>query len=183
MNIYEKVMNVTKEFQDMNVKKTGVNKYVGYNYFDLSDIAAPINNLLSKYKMMIQISYEQDYAQMRIINVEKPDEILEYRSPMPSVTLKGAHDIQNLGAQQTYMRRYLLMTAFNIVENDFFDATQGKEEHEIGQLKEKVVALGKKIKEELGGDKNRVYEMFPELRNLNAMNKRGLTQLYEKMSR
>ena len=43
---------------------------------------------------------------------------------MKDATLKGAHPIQNLGAVETYQRRYLYMTAFEIVEADVLDATQ-----------------------------------------------------------
>jgi hypothetical protein len=47
---------------------------------------------------------------------------------MSSAALKGCHDVQNLGAVQTYLRRYLWTNAFEIVEHDALDATTGKEE-------------------------------------------------------
>ena len=46
---------------------------------------------------------------------------------MASAQLKGVHEIQNLGAVETYQRRYLYMVAFEIVEADVLDAVQGKE--------------------------------------------------------
>jgi hypothetical protein len=36
--------------------------------------------------------------------------------------------VQNLGAVQTYLRRYLWTNAFEIVEHDALDATMGKDE-------------------------------------------------------
>jgi hypothetical protein len=48
-------------------------------------------------------------------------------SPMSSAALKGCHDVQNLGAVQTYQRRYLWQSALEIVEHDALDATTGQE--------------------------------------------------------
>jgi hypothetical protein len=44
---------------------------------------------------------------------------------MADANLKGAHPIQNLGAVETYTRRYLWVTAMEIVEHDVLDATTG----------------------------------------------------------
>lgn len=65
---------------------------------------------------------------MTIVNVEEPEEKLEFKSPMKSANLKGCHDIQNLGAVETYQRRYLYMNALEIVEHDPLDATTGKDD-------------------------------------------------------
>ena len=116
------------------VKKSGQNKYAGYQYFELGDIVPPLNELMAKYKVTMKIIYEREQAQMDLINSEKPEDRICYFCPMADVSLKGAHAIQNLGAQQTYIRRYFLMTAFNIVENDYYDAIQGKEEKEKKEL-------------------------------------------------
>jgi len=45
-------------------------------------------------------------------------------SPMSSAALKGCHDVQNLGAVQTYIRRYLWVTAMEIVEHDAIDSSE-----------------------------------------------------------
>jgi hypothetical protein len=46
---------------------------------------------------------------------------------MADANLKGCHPIQNLGAVETYSRRYLYVTALEIVEHDALDATTGSE--------------------------------------------------------
>jgi hypothetical protein len=46
---------------------------------------------------------------------------------MADANLKGCHPIQNLGAVETYSRRYLYVTALEIVEHDALDATTGQE--------------------------------------------------------
>jgi hypothetical protein len=47
---------------------------------------------------------------------------------MGSAALKGCHEIQNIGACETYCRRYLWVAALEIVEHDALDATTGKDE-------------------------------------------------------
>ena len=64
---------------------------------------------------------------MKIINSDKPEEVEEYTSPMRDLELKGCNKIQALGGVETYSRRYLYMSAFDIIENDMFDVTSGKE--------------------------------------------------------
>jgi len=44
---------------------------------------------------------------------------------MGSAALKGCHEVQNIGAVETYQRRYLWVTAMEIVEHDVLDATTG----------------------------------------------------------
>jgi hypothetical protein len=49
--------------------------------------------------------------------------VIVIASPMAGAELKGAHPIQNLGAVETYQRRYLWMTAMEIVEHDAIDSS------------------------------------------------------------
>jgi hypothetical protein len=63
-----------------------------------------------------------------------------FTSPMSSAALKGCHDVQNLGAVQTYLRRYLWTNAFEIVEHDALDATMGNEKPTVTPVTPKPVA-------------------------------------------
>lgn len=134
LNIFEKLQTVRVAFQNLNVKKTGKNTFAGYEYYDLGDILPPINDLMQKHGLTSFVTFDADFARLTLVNVEKPEERIEFTSPMATVSLKGAHDIQNLGAVETYQRRYLYMAAFEIVEHDFFDATQGKQQKKPQQM-------------------------------------------------
>lgn len=127
MNIYEKLQEMRVELQNMELKKSGQNKFAGYTYYQLSDVLPYINQLMQKHKVASVVTFDSDNAILTLINTEKPEEIIKFTSPMATASLKGAHEIQNLGAVETYQRRYLYMTAFEIVEADVLDATQGKE--------------------------------------------------------
>lgn len=127
MNIYEKLQNMRVELQQKNIKKSGKNKFAGYDYYELSDILPPINELQAKYKTCSYVTFSKEEATLTIVNAEQLEEKIEFTSPMAELTLKGTHPIQNLGGIETYQRRYLYMTAWEIVENDYFDSVQGKE--------------------------------------------------------
>jgi hypothetical protein len=71
------------------------------------------------------ITFGTTEAHMRIIDVDKPDNMIIISSPMSTAALKGCHEVQNLGAVQTYLRRYLWVAALEIVEHDALDATTG----------------------------------------------------------
>jgi hypothetical protein len=118
------------ELQEMKIKKSGKNAFAKYEYYELADILPPINTIMARNKVCSIISFGADAARLVLVNAEQPDERIEFESPMAEASLKGTHPIQNLGAVETYQRRYLYMTAFEIVENDFFDATQGADEQQ-----------------------------------------------------
>ena len=127
-NIYSKMQKARCEFQEKPLKKSGHNKFAGYHYFELGDFLPTINSLLEKYNLCSNISFDNDMATLTIVNAENTDEKLVFTSPMSNASLKGCHDVQNLGAVQTYLRRYLWVNAFEIVESDGLDATTGKDD-------------------------------------------------------
>jgi len=128
MNIYEKIQGVKEELLKANLKKTGENKYAGFKYYELADFLPTIVTLCNAKKLFTKIVFESEIARLVIINGENPEEIEEYTSPMKELELKGCNQIQALGGVETYQRRYLYMAAFDIVENDMFDGTSGKED-------------------------------------------------------
>ena len=123
MNVYEKLQKARVELQSASIKKSGKNTYSNYDYFELGDFLPMINTIFNELKLFSQISFSQELATLKIINTEKPEEVIEFTSPMADAQLKGCHPIQNLGAVETYQRRYLYMMALEIVEHDAIDAT------------------------------------------------------------
>ena len=120
LNIYEKIQKAKVELSQLELKKTGKNQSM--KYFELGDFLPALNLILVDYKLFTEISFG-DMAILTITNAEKPDERVTYTSPMAEAKLRNCHDVQNLGAAQTFLRRYLYMNAFDIVEGDILDAT------------------------------------------------------------
>lgn len=127
MNIYEKLALARVELQSKGLRKSGKNTFAKYDYFALADMLPAINELMAKYKMLGVCSFHEDYATLSIFDAEKPDDVIVFKSPMSTAELKGCHPVQNLGAVETYTRRYLWTAAFEIVECDALDSTQGRQ--------------------------------------------------------
>jgi len=125
MNVYQKLNAARKKFHSQELKKSGHNKFAGYYYFELGDFIIPAINIFDELGLTSIITFKADVATMSIINNEKPDERIIIFSPMSEANLKGCHPVQNLGAVETYIRRYLWVAALEIVEHDALDATTG----------------------------------------------------------
>jgi hypothetical protein len=124
MNIYQKLSKCRLDLQKMKLQKSGVNKFAGYNYYELADFLPTINELFDKVGLCAVVSFGTDVALMTITDMDKPEDTIMITSPMAGAELKGCHPIQNLGATETYTRRYLYMTALEIVEQDALDGSE-----------------------------------------------------------
>lgn len=122
MSIFEKLIKARLQFQSMGVKKSGKNSYAGYTYYELSDIIPAINKIADELKFCCIVNFKSDLATLDFCDLEK-DEKITFSSPMSSASLKGCHEVQNLGAVETYIKRYLYQNCFEIVEGDALDST------------------------------------------------------------
>jgi hypothetical protein len=141
MNIYTKIQNIKEKLLEANLKKTGENKYAGFSYYELADFLPTIIKLCNEEKLFTKITFSNEEAFLTIVNAEKPEEKETYTSPMRELELKGCNSIQALGGVETYQRRYLYMSAFDIVENDMFDAQDTKTEKELLITNEQLVYI------------------------------------------
>jgi hypothetical protein len=190
MNVYEKLQLCRVALQEMGLKKSGNNKFAGYTYFELSDFLPSVNTLCKANGLFTLTTFHPDVATLEVINSEKPEERIVFTSPMAEAALKGCHAIQNVGAVQTYQRRYLMMVAFEIVEADGLDAVTGKDEKksvskEGGTLTEKQIKRLYAIAYHKGYGKDKVDEqVFKRFGvKVNALSKEQYDQVvagYEK---
>lgn len=126
INIYQKMQAIKEELLEMNLKKSGENKFANFSYYELSDFLPQIIKLCNKYNLFTQINFDKENGTLTIVNAENTDETISYITPTEELELKGCNKIQALGGTQTYLRRYLYMNAFDITENDLFDNIAGK---------------------------------------------------------
>jgi hypothetical protein len=128
MSVYKKLQDARLLLQNTKLTKSGKNKFAGYEYFELGDFLPSIQTICQKVGLCGVVSFNQEMAYLTIYDTEGGDgDFVTFTSPMSSAALKGCHDVQNLGAVQTYLRRYLWTNAFEIVEHDALDATTGNE--------------------------------------------------------
>ena len=125
MSVYKKLQEARILLQNTKLNKSGKNKFAGYEYFELGDFLPQIQNICAKVGLCGVVSFNAQDAYLTIYDTETDNSFVTFTSPMSSAALKGCHDVQNLGAVQTYLRRYLWTNAFEIVEHDALDATTG----------------------------------------------------------
>ena len=128
--VHKKLMQARIALQNAPLKKSGHNKFAGYSYFELGDFIPTINQIFADVGLCGVVSYDSEIASLTITDVDDGTNIV-ITSPMADANLKGCHPIQNLGAVETYTRRYLWVTAMEIVEHDALDSS--------APLKEQVI--------------------------------------------
>jgi hypothetical protein len=126
MSVHKKLIAARVKLQSTEMKKSGLNKFAGYSYFELGDFIPHIQTIFNEIGLCGVVSFSTEYAQLCITDVEDGT-VIVITSPMAEANLKGAHPIQNLGAVESYQRRYLWMTAMEIVEHDIIDSAPAAE--------------------------------------------------------
>lgn len=124
MSVYKKLMQARIRLHSMEIKKSGRNDFAKYNYMELADFLIPAQQIFHELELCGVVSFSADTASLTITDIET-DKAIVITSPMGSAALKGCHEVQNIGAVETYQRRYLWVTALEIVEHDAIDASEG----------------------------------------------------------
>jgi hypothetical protein len=122
-NIYAKMAAV--KVKTLGLKKSGqakTDKY-GFAYFELGDILQVLIPALYEegLHMETQFAVDGSTAKLKITDIDAREDTIEFAMPVAEFRPANMSAIQALGAAQTYTRRYLLMTAFDIAETDQID--------------------------------------------------------------
>lgn len=128
--VHKKLMQARILLQNAPLKKSGHNKFAGYSYFELGDFMPEINAIFNEVGLCGVVSYDSEIASLTITDTDDGTSLV-ITSPMAEANLKGCHPIQNLGAVETYTRRYLWVTAMEIVEHDALDSSAPIKEEKI----------------------------------------------------
>jgi hypothetical protein len=124
MGVYKKLAEARKMMRSRTLKKSGHNKFAGYNYFELGDFLHPALEIFDQLGLISIVSFTKEQAELCVVDIEGGGEII-FTCPFGSAALKGCHEVQNMGACQTYNRRYLYTLALELLEHDALDSTTG----------------------------------------------------------
>lgn len=131
LRLNETIIKIRVELQNAKLKKTGKNKYAGFEYFELADFLPKLNELMAKYGIndRFNIITNEDGTMRASLTLIKEDEKQEYSipfimfdTPINSKGIKSMQDIQYLGALNTYYKRYLYLNAFGITDGEVIDS-------------------------------------------------------------
>lgn len=158
LTLNESIINVRVELQNSKIKKSGKNKYAGFDYYELADFLPKLNELMLKYNINDRFSIEDDYARLELqkgeeINIYKIpfimfDTPLTYKKNKAGEFLKDKNgdflqtpsmqDIQYLGALNTYYKRYLYLNAFGITDGEVIDSMDNTDLEKKGKSKSAI---------------------------------------------
>lgn len=180
MNLFEKIQTVRSELRRVKIKMSGKNTFAKYDYFELDDFLPPLTDLMLKYKITAMPSFTNEVASLTVINSETPDERYTITSPFGTAELKGCHEVQCIGAVETYQRRYLYQAMFDISESDGLNKMQGADDE-----KKKPATAAKspaeKVKPQTAGDK--ADKPFPEAKDTSeAIKAKRMSEIKELMA-
>jgi hypothetical protein len=185
MNIYEKLLKAQVE---LKAPKGQYNSFGKYKYRSCEDILEALKPVLDKFKLTLFIKDDvievntRNYvkATITLVNIEKPDEIIETSAlAREEETKKGMDGSQITGASSSYARKYALNGMFMIDDTKDSDSTNthGKEEAKADEEKKQAFLNSKegmieRLKESLSSDKlskvlgaynvNELWEMSTE---------------------
>lgn len=138
LNIYQKLQKCKVELQKKSLKKSAYNDYGKYNYFELGDFIPDINELCEKYQIFNFVTYPNDTALLTLEDLEEKDSKIEWSMPFKVTPLKNCTEMQSIGAAQTYARKYLYETAFEISEHDSLDGGESKIDSDEEEARAKI---------------------------------------------
>ena len=128
MKVFKKLQQARVALLDANLKKSGKNKFAGFEYFELGDFMPTINKIFLDIGLCGVVHFTNDYAILTIYDADsETGEHIEFRSPLVLAENAKGQLIQSMGSTHTYFRRYLFLLAMDIVEADTVDALPQKE--------------------------------------------------------
>lgn len=157
-NLNESIIEIRCELQAKNLKKSGKNKFAGFDYFELSDFLPTLNELMKKYKINDVFTIKDGIASLTLILGEEKQEytmpFVIFDTPLTFkkdkngnyvkdkngdyVQVPSMQDIQYLGALNTYYKRYLYLNAFGITDGEIIDSMDNSNLEEINHTKEEI---------------------------------------------
>jgi len=143
MGVYKKLAEARKMMRSRTLKKSGHNKFAGYNYFELGDFLHPALEIFDQLGLISIVSFTKEQAELCVVDTDGGGEIV-FTCPFGSAALKGCHEVQNMGACQTYNRRYLYTLAYELLEHDALDSTTGSgniETIDVGMMIDHLAAI------------------------------------------
>ena len=172
MNLYQKVAKIKGEMSSMKFSKTGRNSFTKFNYFQLDDFEPTLEKLCSQYGIVTYFMFALDAARMVVVDADDPTQKIEVDSPVDVSFGKTSSKMQDIGAMQTYARRYLFMSFFGITESDFLDEVAGmdnpKSEDDVEHVNPDKSEAVKKSDANADKKKSTAYQVWRRLLNMNG---------------
>jgi len=157
MTVYKKLTEARLKLLSADMKKSGKNKFAGYEYFELGDFIPHIHQIFNEVGLCGVFSFEGSNVTLTIHDTDGTGSI-SFVSPAVSASNPKGQAIQDLGSTHTYLRRYLWLMAMEITEHDSVDAVVV----EKPAAEKPVTKAVEKVVEKLTQPENPSHALFVE---------------------
>ena len=131
----QSIISIRVSLQNAKLKKSGKNKFAGFDYFELSDFLPKLNELMlaedvndrfyikdGEAVLELVKGEERNTYTMPFVMFETPCNVKVDSNSGETREVKTMQDIQYLGALNTYYKRYLYLNAFGITDGEVIDS-------------------------------------------------------------
>lgn len=131
LNLNESIIKIRVKLQNSKIKKTGKNKFAGFEYYELGDFLPKLNELMLEENINDLFTIENDEVKLILMKGEEKQEYKMpfriFETPLTKDGKQSMQDIQYLGALNTYYKRYLYLNAFGITDGEVIDSMNSEE--------------------------------------------------------
>lgn len=121
MTIYGKINTIRKLIKDANLKKTGKNAYAGFTYYELADFLPQTIDLENELGLVSMFTLRDNESADLVVCDTTSDAQVVFTVRVREANMKGALEIQKVGAENTYAKRYAYLNYLNLTESDQVD--------------------------------------------------------------
>lgn len=155
-SLNESIIQIRVDLQNSKIKKSGINKYAGFEYYELADFLPRLNELMLQYGINDKFTIEEDKATLTLIKGEETQSynipFERFDTPLNKNGSPSMQDIQYLGALNTYYKRYLYLNAFGITDGEVIDSMDNNEIQKGTKSTKKVTKATEKKEQPKGAD-------------------------------
>ena len=138
MNLKQKLQEARMLLKEENLTKSGKNSFLGNSYYQLTDIQPAITKVCNEVRICPVISFNTESAVMTIMDFDT-DDTITITTPMEELVKDAKKSaMQELMSYQTYARRSLYLSVFEIVEDDGESQTDDIERHSVLMVKTRI---------------------------------------------
>ena len=127
----ERIISIRVKLQNSRLKKSGNNKFAGFDYFELADFLPRLNELMLEEGINDLFTIQDNEVSLTLLRGEEEQTykmpFINFSVPVNKSGQPSMQEIQYLGALNTYYKRYLYLNAFGITDGEVIDRMDNNE--------------------------------------------------------
>lgn len=149
LNLNESIIKIRVDLQNSKIKKSGMNKFAGFSYYELSDFLPKLNELMMENGVNDVFTIDGELCSLNLLKGAESNTyeipFTQFSTPLNKSGLPSMQDIQYLGALNTYYKRYLYLNAFGITDGEVIDGMNNDDIKQGEQKPKSTLATEKQI--------------------------------------